>query len=180
MRQAKLIQAMQVGILHGKVEPDHPERNPAGQEVTNVVKPGEKRQQAVIRKGEGEWSRNVRVTSARTSASVEGNTALGGRGRGQRWLVGIASHGMLDIVDVWEAGRPYVLHLEVVGRHKWEHPRGRPKEHRESDDSIAGEGLWEAIVVLRAPTKGVTGIRICGRRVDRTAGSTESMTGLHG
>ncbi len=54
MRQAKLIQAMQAGILHGKVEPDHPERNPARQEVTNVVKPGERRQQAVIRKGEGE------------------------------------------------------------------------------------------------------------------------------
>ncbi len=53
-RQVKLIQAMQVGILHGKVEPDHPERNPARQEVTNVVKPGERRQQAVIRKGEGE------------------------------------------------------------------------------------------------------------------------------
>ncbi len=50
---------MQVGILHGKVEPDHPERNPARQEVTNVVKPGERRQQAVIRKGEGEWSRNA-------------------------------------------------------------------------------------------------------------------------
>ncbi len=54
VRQAKLIQAMQVGILHGKVEPDHAERNPARQEVTNVVKPGERRQQAVIRKGEGE------------------------------------------------------------------------------------------------------------------------------
>ncbi len=84
---------------------------------------------------------------------------------------------MIDIVDVWEAGRPYVLHLEVVGWHEWEHPRGRPKGHRESDDSIAGEGLWETIVVLRAPPKGVTGIRIRGRRVDRTAESTKSMTG---
>ena len=35
MRQAKLIQAMQVGILHGKVEPDHPERNPARQEANS-------------------------------------------------------------------------------------------------------------------------------------------------
>ncbi len=33
VHQAKLIQAMQVGILHGKVEPDHPERNPARQEA---------------------------------------------------------------------------------------------------------------------------------------------------
>ena len=35
VRQAKLIQAMQVGILHGKVEPDHPERNPARQEANS-------------------------------------------------------------------------------------------------------------------------------------------------
>ncbi len=44
---------MQVGILYGKIEPDHPERNPARQEVTNVVKPGERRQQAVIRYAQG-------------------------------------------------------------------------------------------------------------------------------
>ncbi len=33
--RAKLIQAMQVGILHGKVEPDHSERNPAQQEANS-------------------------------------------------------------------------------------------------------------------------------------------------
>ncbi len=35
VRQAKLIQAMQMGILHGKVEPDHPERKPARQEANS-------------------------------------------------------------------------------------------------------------------------------------------------
>ncbi len=32
VRRVKLVQAIQVGILHGKGKPDHPERNPARQE----------------------------------------------------------------------------------------------------------------------------------------------------
>ncbi len=89
VRQAKLIQAMQVGILHGKVEPDHPERNPARQEVTNVVKPGERRQQAVIRKGEGEmvpkctsWRvpRLRRRLKATQRWAIEGEASAGSSG----------------------------------------------------------------------------------------------------
>ncbi len=55
VRQAKGMSALQVGTLLGKVEPGHPEQNPALQEDANVVKSGERSQQAVIRKGEGEW-----------------------------------------------------------------------------------------------------------------------------
>ena len=123
VRQEKLIRALQVGSLPGKVEPDHPERNPAWQEVTNVMKPGERRQQAVIRKGEGEMvpkSIEWRVPRFRPRSKATRAWAIVGEARS-------GSSG-LQATACWTEGTygnlggPMVSTEAVVGRDKWGHP----------------------------------------------------------